>query len=629
MLEALRKGTGSWLAKIFIGFLVLSFAVWGIADIFGGYGRQSLAQVGGTKIGTEDYRFALRTEMRRLSQQLGRSLTMEDARSAGLDRRVLFRLIGDAAVESHGNELKLSVSEQHLAERIMMDPAFRGPTGEFDRLYFQQILSTNGLNEQVYVARQRKASVRRQLMRTVTETPQLPKTLLKAVNTFENEKLTLRYITAPTAKAGAIGTPSDADLKGYYENNKRNFTSRELRKLGLLILDPEELAKAIDIGADELKAYYEANQNAYLKAERRWVHQIPFSNKAAADAAYQRFKNGTDFLALATEQGLSERDIDLGLVSKKDLVDPVISKAAFSMKKDGVSAPIVGRLATAIIRVTEVEPEVKMPFETVKKEIAKRLATDRAANDILDLHDRIEDERAGGATISEIAARNSISYLEIGAIDDKGGGPNGNPVDEIPVQDQLLKIVFEGDVGVEMDPIETENQGFVWVDVLEVKGERVKPLEEVRDQVVKGWRAQQIRSKLAELGKALVGRMRNGETLDAVAASLNLTVRKAPPVTRLIPSDTIPRAAIAQAFVLREGNAGSASAPDGKTHLIFKVVKIKAPPPLSSEAAAKIEARINMLLSDDYFSQYLTGLRNAFGVTINEAAVNQITGRDR
>ena len=55
MLEALRKATANWIAKLFIGLLVLSFAVWGVADIFGGYGRRTVAKVGDTEISYQDF----------------------------------------------------------------------------------------------------------------------------------------------------------------------------------------------------------------------------------------------------------------------------------------------------------------------------------------------------------------------------------------------------------------------------------------------------------------------------------------------------------------------------------------------------------------------------------------------
>ncbi len=629
MLEQLRKGAGTWVAKIFIGLLVMSFAVWGVADIFGGYGAQSLASVGDDEIEVQDYRFAMQTEMRRISQQMGRQMTMEDARNAGIDRQVLFRLVGDAALQSHGKDLNLGVSEQYLAKRLMEEPAFRGPSGAFEKQYFAQVLQANGMTEQNYVARQRLASIRRQLTRTMTESAVVPETLLAAVNSFENEKRVLRYITLPSAMAGKIDAPSEDDLKKYYETRKQIYRAAEVRKLALLVLDPQEMAKSIAIEPDVIETYFEANKDSYLKPERRKVQQISFSDKAAATAAHDKLNGGAEFLAVALEQGLAEQDIDLGLVAKKDLVDPAIAEAAFGLKKGAYSAPVEGQLTTAIVRVTDIEVPVQTPVAQAKDEIGKRLARDRAANDVLDTYDRIEDDRAGGGTLSEIAKKLSLQYTEIESIDAKGLEPSGKPAALPGASDKLLEAAFEGDVGVEMDPIETNTEGYVWIDVLKVVPERVKPFEEVRDQVLTDWTKQQTRTRLADLGKSLVERLKNGEALSAVAQSLKLNVQQSTPVSRLKPNVQIPQAAVAQAFVLSEGEAGSAWAPDGKARLVFEVVKVEAPAPLASDSKTQISNRMAALLADDYFSQYLSGLRDAYGVTINEAKVNEITGRGR
>ena len=50
MLRGIRKASSNWLGKIVMatvmGVLIVSFAVWGIADIFKGFGQSSLATVG-------------------------------------------------------------------------------------------------------------------------------------------------------------------------------------------------------------------------------------------------------------------------------------------------------------------------------------------------------------------------------------------------------------------------------------------------------------------------------------------------------------------------------------------------------------------------------------------------------
>ena len=63
MMEALRRGAASWVAKILLGLLIVSFAVWGIADVFTGYGQRSLARVGKTEISADEFQNALQTEI--------------------------------------------------------------------------------------------------------------------------------------------------------------------------------------------------------------------------------------------------------------------------------------------------------------------------------------------------------------------------------------------------------------------------------------------------------------------------------------------------------------------------------------------------------------------------------------
>ena len=100
-LDTLRKGAGRAFGMILMGMLVISFAIWGIADIFTGYGRQTLISVGDTEITPQDYMRAQQEVLRSMSAQAGRSLSLQEARALGLDRQVLERLIGGAAVDNH------------------------------------------------------------------------------------------------------------------------------------------------------------------------------------------------------------------------------------------------------------------------------------------------------------------------------------------------------------------------------------------------------------------------------------------------------------------------------------------------------------------------------------------------
>ena len=74
MLQGLRRSAGSWVVKALMGLLVLSFAVWGIADIFTGYRGTAVATVGNTEIDGEEFRQKFQNEIRIQSRQLGRPI---------------------------------------------------------------------------------------------------------------------------------------------------------------------------------------------------------------------------------------------------------------------------------------------------------------------------------------------------------------------------------------------------------------------------------------------------------------------------------------------------------------------------------------------------------------------------
>jgi len=69
MLDALRRGASSFLAKLLLGLLILSFGVWGIADVFTGFGRGNVATIGDTDITVPEYDRVLRMELEGLSAE--------------------------------------------------------------------------------------------------------------------------------------------------------------------------------------------------------------------------------------------------------------------------------------------------------------------------------------------------------------------------------------------------------------------------------------------------------------------------------------------------------------------------------------------------------------------------------
>src|SRR5690606_6372619 len=163
MLENLRRGATGWVAKIFLGLLILSFAVWGVADVFTGYNEGALARVGERDITSDEFQRALQLEISLLARQIGRRPTLEQARAFGLDQRVLSRLVGSAAVDAHAEELRLSITDEAVAEALRNDPSFQNPDGTFSRMAVEAVARELGVSEYGLLALRRQEEIRQQL----------------------------------------------------------------------------------------------------------------------------------------------------------------------------------------------------------------------------------------------------------------------------------------------------------------------------------------------------------------------------------------------------------------------------------------------------------------------------------
>ncbi|MFW2391247.1 MAG: SurA N-terminal domain-containing protein, partial [Methyloceanibacter sp.] len=618
-LDTLRKGAARTLGLILVALLVVSFAVWGIADIFTGYGRQTLISVGDTDISSQDYARVQQDVLRSMSQQQGRSLSLQEARAAGLDTRVLERLIGGAAVDTHAKHLGLGVSDDALLAQIMKDPAFQDASGNFSPLNFQAALRNIGMNEASYLYTLREQNLRRQLLVTVGEVAQSPKALMDALNQFNEERRILKYVLVPKSAADGVGAPTDEDLKKFYDNHQAKFTQPEYRKVGVLAVTPETVKDELNITEDDLKATYEAKKETLGNVERRQLQQIALPDMAAAKAAHQKITSGTDFVEVAKELGLTETDIDLGTVSKKDFADVAIAEAAFKLDKDAVSEPIEGKLGSfAVVRVVEIEPEKIPTFDEAKADLEKEILKDRSSGAIFDVHDRVEDELAAGSTLEEAAGKLKLDYKVIDQVDREGRTPGGSAV-TLPAQKDLLIGVFATDAGIENDPIDARDEGVIWYEVLGVTPSQLQPFDEVREAVESDWRGEATRNQVSKFAQGLVSALNNGsKTLDGVAQELDTEILPTSALKRDDITVNVLPAAVSQAFTLPKGGFGSAPSGVDEGRIVFQVEDIVAAPVLDERVKKRLNSQIGLLLSEDTIAEYFSALESRYGVRVNQ-----------
>lgn len=627
MLDQMRRGAQTWVAKILLGVLVLSFAIWGISGFLANPGQNIIVTVGGTEIPTGRFQQEYARTLQTYTRQIGRALSPTEAAQIGVPQQVLGRLITEATMSEVADKLGLGLSDAELGRQIKSDPSFKGAAGDFDRERMRMLLQQNDLTPVEYVQAMLGLAERRQIADGLIGGLETPNTYLEAVNRYQNEERSVRFFTLPPSAATPPAEPTEEALAGYFEANKATYRAPEYRSFDVLLADPQTMADPASVSDDEARAVYDRATGRFGTPEKRRVEQIVFPDRAAAEAAAAALASGTALDAILTERGLKQSDIDLGLVARADLVDPAVAEAAFSMA-DGETRVVDGRFGPVLVLVTEIAPSARQPFDEVKDTLKQEIAVDRASNEVLSLYDEIEDARAGGSTLKEISDRFKIPLQTVTAVDAKGATADG-ATPAIPGGPAVLTEAFKAEPGSEPDPVQIDRRGFAWLDVTDIVPARDRTLDEVREAALAGWKQAEADKALDTEAKTLADKIRGGEAIDAVAASVNVPVETSARFKRGGSVDGISAQAVAAAFGSGKGTVATAEAPDGgRTVLVVDEViepVFFAETPEMGELSSELARAIgNALLTD-----YVDDMERTLGVSVNQQAFSAVVGLDR
>ncbi len=626
MLDSMRKHASGPVAKVLIGILIFSFGIWGIAGALSGIGTNTVAQVGNTEISVVQFDRAYRRELQNVSQQVGTQVTAEQAKAFGLPNQVLARLITEAALDDQAESLNLGVSQDTLVKEIAADPSFKGPAGTFDRNYFIQVLRANGLNEDDYVLERRSVERRKQIADSISGGATMPAVLAQALHTYQTEARTIRYVVMPASLVTDVGEPTSEQLTTFYNDHKADWRRPELRELQILSLTPEDVARPADIDDAAAQKAYEADKAQYSTPEARHVYQLIFADQSTAEAAAAKLKGGATFESVVESTGKKLVDTDLGVVTRDKLIDPKVADAAFALPSGGTSDVVIGSFGPVLLQVTDITPGYVQPFDAVKAAIKSNLALAAARADIGSLRDSIEDARAGGSTLQEIATKNKLTVRSIN-VDQSGNGADGAAVADIPVKDALLKAAFESDVGID-NPYLNNGDGIVWYSVAAIDPAHDRPLDEVKDKVIAAWKKTTTTDHLAKLAKDTAARLGKGETLDAIADQLKLTVETDANQTRgSKPPADFSTDALKAAFAGPKGYAAAVQGVNPDQQIVLQVDTITDTPFVKDDTTqASLTKQLADAMQNDLLQQYIAELQNQLGAKVNQQSLQRVIG---
>ena len=617
MLQAMRSRAAGWFIKTLFFLLIVSFAVWGIGDIFRGRGASNtVAEVGDVQISGTTLDREFRQEMNRLRRLFGGQLDPEQARNLGLLDRALQSLINGTLQDLAANDAGLFVSDEMVLRRLQNEPAFRGPGGQFSREAFVRALQSAGMTEEGFIASLRRDLARQQLVGAVSIGAQVPASVVDPLYRYRNEQRVAETLTFPFASIKDIPVPTDAELTEYHKNHAVRFTAPEYRTLSLLRLTPADLAEQIEVNEADLRQAFDARREEFRSPERRKIDQARFDDEAAARRAAEAVGAGQPLQAAAAAEGGDFSS--LGWVPA-DTLPEELGAPAFALAAPGATDPISTGLGWHVLTVSEIAPATEKTFDEMKADLAQTLRLERASERIFTIGNRLEDAIIGGVKLEDAGAEFGLKPLVIEAVDSTGNTRAGVPP-AIPGFDQVVAAAFGLNEGGVSQLIELQGGDLALVRVDRIIPPELKPLADIRDEVAAAWSQDQAKAKAHEQARLAMERVRSGADLATVATELGGELGRTEPLTRDGKNrGALPQGLIGALFSMK--NIGELTTADTPTGVV--VARLAEIRPAEQDAPKEeLAGNVRQSLAADLLAQFNNALRQRYEVSVDQRALD-------
>lgn len=548
MLQRIRDHLTGVVAWIIIGVLALVFAAWGASGVvdFGIGPGQIAATANGEQISMEQANNAWLDQQNQLQRFLNGQELPEEQRKTIQDA-VLERLISRALLAERAQEQGYRVTDEQITRLIQQEPAFQ-VDGKYSASLAKAALAQVQLTPQQYEADMRRSQPISQLQGALRVSDFVTPKELDRIVALEDQQREVQYATYTAEDFAASVQIDDAAVQAYYAENEAQFMTPESVKLAYGELRTEQVASQVQVAEQDLRALFEENKDRYTEPEKRRARHVliqadaPSEDTAAlakANEVLAQAKSGKNFAALAQEYsedtGSASKGGDLGWADRNVFVGP-FSDAVFSMNEGEITGPVKTQFGYHVIKLEGIQPGKARTFDEARAELEAGYRRDKAADLFADREQQLQSRLqqlqtlgtdgaagtdagagSGAATTTLDKLLNEFS-LASGQVETfqrgiGGGELAGNPeLEEVVFSDAVLN---QGEIA---GPVPVSDDRVVIVKVLEHRKPQVRPLAEVREQIVETLRREQALAAARAAAEADLKRIQGGEAAEKVIA---------------------------------------------------------------------------------------------------------------
>jgi len=536
MLQDIRDNASGWVVYIIIGLLILSFALWGIQEYFGGGAATPVAKVNGSEINLPQFNQQVQERKQTLQSILGANYQQQYPNDGIVRKQVIKDMVRTELLRQEVDVAGFKVSDASLVKRIQSIPQFQ-TDGKFDPVLYKRLLESQRYSEAQWENELREQDKLRQFESSLAASSFIPKTELQRFQKIAEQTRDFKYALVTVNPEGV--SISDAEIEANYSENKQLYQTSEQVKLAYVELKEEDLSESISVSEEDAQAIFDGQQERYRSAELRKARHIMFKvpNTLGAEAVewdqamekaenmVKQLEEGTSFAELAennSEDTLSaQKGGDMGFIAPGDFTSRELEDALFGLAIGGYSKPVRTEQGVQIVQLEEIKEPVQKPFADVKDQIINERKGEIAQQRFIEVADEMANlvvEQPDD--LLEISESFDLEIKETEFL-------NASSEEGIFAYPKVKTLAFSEDVLVEKlnsDLIEVADGHVIAMRLIEHNASQQKPLADVTGDIKSVLTIKKAAEATAEQGKELFLKMKTGASIETIAEENSLEI---------------------------------------------------------------------------------------------------------
>lgn len=487
-------------------------------DVFANLGPKNVISAGSRDMNQTDFRADFERVRNNLQEEAGRPVSIEDMIAENIHLRFLESQTQRLGFLSWAWDVGIRPGKELVLKQIRQAPVFFNQiTGQFDEEQYRSVLAQQNLTPAQLEQEFRDQYATNHYAAALLAGARLPRVYGALVANVSLETRDARWFVVTQEMAGQAAAPTDAQLNAFLSENAAQVRRPELRVVTLVLFGGGE---APPISEARIQERFEFRKDALSQPETRTIITLTAPDRAAADRIAAALRGGQSPAEAGRANG-NIRPVEYADTARSALADPAVAAGAFALTAPGVTNPIQGRVGFTVAQVTAISPGREVALADIREAIVAELTAEDDKGRTYERVEAYEKARSSGQSLEAAAQSVGARIRKAGPFSEDGAQADGQRVSLPPI---VFTTAWALGRGGESEVTDAGDGQYFVVRVDEVRPPSMPTIDELREPLTQGWTSRENSRLLSAKSEELAARVRGGEDIAAVAASVGATL---------------------------------------------------------------------------------------------------------